>query len=244
MMQTPLPSRTRYWTCADDRQRVVNAIFDRSARHYNRACDIMSFGSGQAYRRAALRRAGVRPRMCVLDVGTGTGLLAHEAARLLGSSGSVIGVDPSFKMMEAGRSVGTIGLVQGLGESLPFRDARFDFVTMGYALRHVPDLDQTFAEYMRVLKPGGRVLLLEITRPRSILGSALARVYFGTVVPCLARIGTRSADASQLMRFYWETIAQCVAPEIVLAALRRAGFVAERTVISGIFSEYVAARTR
>jgi demethylmenaquinone methyltransferase/2-methoxy-6-polyprenyl-1,4-benzoquinol methylase len=100
-----------------------------------------------------------------------------------------------------------------------------------------------FAEYERVLKPGGRVLLLEITKPVSILGSALTRAYFGTVVPCLARIGTRSADASRLMKFYWDTIAHCVAPQVILESIRRAGFVAERTVIAGIFSEYIATRT-
>ena len=114
---------------------------------------------------------------------------------------------------------------------------------MGYALRHVPDLDQTFEEYRRVLKPGGRLLLLEITRPASTLGLALARVYFGTIVPLVTRIGTGSANAAELMRFYWETIAQCVPPETVLTSLERAGLVApDRAVMHGIFSEYTAMR--
>jgi demethylmenaquinone methyltransferase / 2-methoxy-6-polyprenyl-1,4-benzoquinol methylase len=145
-------------------------------------------------------------------------------------------------MMDAGRRHLVIGLVQGLGERLPFADACFDFVTMGYALRHVPDLHQTFDEYFRVLRPGGRALLLEITKPQSPFAARLARLYFGSVVPGLAWIGTRSADAAGLMRFYWDTIAQCVTPRVVLASLERAGFTAERTVICGVFSEYVAAR--
>jgi demethylmenaquinone methyltransferase/2-methoxy-6-polyprenyl-1,4-benzoquinol methylase len=240
--QPPLPSQTKHWARAEDRQRVVNALFDRSAEHYDRACDIMSLGSGRAYRRAALRRAGVREGMTVLDVGTGTGLLAREVVYLLGSSGHVIGIDPSQKMMTAGRNHLVVGLVQGLGERLPFADSCFDFVTMGYALRHVPDLHQTFDEYFRVLKPGGRALLLEITRPTSTVGALLARLYFGSVVPSLARIATRSADAAELMKFYWDTIAQCVAPATVLASLRCAGFAAERTVIYGVFSEYTAER--
>jgi demethylmenaquinone methyltransferase/2-methoxy-6-polyprenyl-1,4-benzoquinol methylase len=115
---------------------------------------------------------------------------------------------------------------------------------MGYALRHVSDLNRLFAEYARVLEPGGRVLILEITKPRSAFGTALARGYFGTVVPFLARITTGSADASRLMRFYWDTIADCVPPSVIVGALERAGFSAERTVSLGIFSEYAGTRTR
>jgi demethylmenaquinone methyltransferase/2-methoxy-6-polyprenyl-1,4-benzoquinol methylase len=88
----------------------------------------MSFGSGQAYRRAALKRAALRPTMNVLDVGIGTGLLAREAAQLLGPSGRVIGVDPSLEMMAAGRHRNPACLVQGFAEQLPFGEGRFDFV--------------------------------------------------------------------------------------------------------------------
>jgi demethylmenaquinone methyltransferase/2-methoxy-6-polyprenyl-1,4-benzoquinol methylase len=241
--QPPLPPQTRYWNRAEDRQRVVNALFDRSAGQYDRVCDIMSFGSGQNYRRAALERGGLRRGMDVLDVGTGTGLVAREVVHLLASSGRVIGLDPSFKMMAAGRHRSGVDFVQGVGECLPFSEGRFDFITMGYALRHVPDLDQAFSEYLRVLKPGGKVLLLEITKPAFATGRLLARFYFGTALPWAAWIGTGSADAARLMRFYWDTIARCVPPETVLASLRRAGFMAAgRTVLHGIFSEYTAMR--
>src|ERR1700694_2936791 len=179
MSQPPLPLRTRYWTRAEDRQAVVNGLFDRAAEHYDRACDLMSFGAGQSYRRDALRRAGIRAGMQVLDVGHGTGLLARKIIPLFGPSGRVIGVDPSFKMMSSGRDRLNMPFVQGVGECLPFPDRRFDFITMGYALRHVPDLDQAFGEYLRVLQPGGRVVVLEITRPASASGMALAQVYFG-----------------------------------------------------------------
>jgi len=244
MNQPPLPAETRYWTRTSDRQCVVNALFDRSAEHYDRACHLMSFGSGQRYRRQALDRAGLRPGARVLDVGTGTGLLAREIVHLLGPSGYIVGLDPSWNMMAAGRRRRlNIPFVQAVGESLPFPDGSFDAVTMGYALRHVPDLDRTFEEYRRVLKTGGQLLLLEITRPTSALGLKLARIYFGTIVPLVARVGTRSASTAQLMRFYWETIAQCVPPATIMASLGRVGFaVPDRAVINGIFSEYTATR--
>ena len=242
MSHSPLPLRPKYWTRAEDRQEAVNALFDRSARFYDRTNEIMSLGSGRGYRRAALTRAGLKSGMTVLDVGIGTGLVAREAVDLVGGSGGVTGIDPSIAMMTAGGALAPIKLVQALGEALPFADACFDFVTMGYALRHVPDLDRTFAGYARVLKPGGRVLLLEITSPRSVIGRTLARTYFGAIVPWCARLGTGSAEAQRLMQFYWDTIAHCVPPEVILTALRQAGFAATRTVSVGVFSEYLGTR--
>lgn len=244
MTLSPVPTLSEYWSDPAERQRAVNALFNRGARHYDWICRIMSLGTGQSYRREALTRAGVRPGMAVLDVGTGTGLLAREALVAVNAAGRVIGVDPSVNMMAAGRVDVPMTRVQAVAERLPFADGRFDFVTMGYALRHVPDLDQTFHEYSRVLKPGGRVLLLEITAPASPTARALTAWYFGRVVPLIARLGTGSADAARMMRFYWDTIAQCVPPNAVLGALGRCGFAdARRTVVQGIFSEYTATRT-
>lgn len=243
MGQPPLPAETPYWRRDEDRQRVVNDLFTRSAGYYDRACSIMSFGSGQRYRRDALERSSLRAGMQVLDVGTGTGLLAREIVWITGSAASVVGLDPSHAMMTAGRARTGIRLVQGLGEALPFASDQFDFLTMGYALRHVPDLDQAFDEYRRVLKPGGGLLLLEITRPTSAFGNAAAKMYFGGAVPLMTRLWTGSQNATELMRFYWHTIAHCVPPEVVLASLRRVGLAAPaRNVIYGIFSEYTALR--
>jgi len=240
--QPPLPQLPDYWAHTADRQRAVTTIFDRAAAHYDWVCGAMSCGMGQRYRRQALERAGLRGGMATLDVATGTGLLAREIAHAVQPSGRVIGIDPSSGMMAAGRRL-AIPRVQAVGERLPFGGDRFDFVTMGYALRHVPDLDQAFSEYRRVLRPGGRLLVLEITTPASSIGRALARMYFGTIVPVLTRIGTGSGDASRMMRFYWDTIVNCVPPETVLASMRRTGFDdARRTVIHGLFSEYTATR--
>lgn len=243
MPTAPVPTLTNYWSDPAERQHAVNALFDRGAAHYDWICRAMSFGTGQFYRREALERAGVSDGMTVLDVGTGTGLLAREALRTVHARGRVIGIDPSPSMMAAGRRTLSMPRVRAVGERLPFAERRFDFVTMGYALRHVPDLDEAFKEYRRVLKPGGRVLLLEITSPASELGRAVVAFYFGRIVPLVARLGTGSADAARMMKFYWDTIAHCVPPAAVLASLGRSGFVdAKQTVMQGIFSEYTATR--
>jgi demethylmenaquinone methyltransferase/2-methoxy-6-polyprenyl-1,4-benzoquinol methylase len=94
-----------------------------------------------------------------------------------------------------------------------------------------------------VLRPGGRLLVLEITRPRSRAGLAAIRLYLGTVVPALTGALTGSREARRLFRYYWDTIAHCVPPETILTALREAGFAtAERSVVLGIFSEYLGVK--
>ena len=124
-------------------------------------------------------------------------------------------------------------------EALPFPDNTFDVVSMGYALRHVADLRAAFNEYLRVLKPGGKILLLEISRPSSKFQLGFLKLYMKFVVPTLTRIFRRSADAQELMKYYWDTIEQCVDPETIITALKdEGGLEADRNVIFGIFSEY------
>ncbi|HEX22352.1 MAG TPA: methyltransferase domain-containing protein, partial [Chromatiales bacterium] len=138
--------------------------------------------------------------------------------------------------------LGVRNLIQGLGEALPFADDTFDRVTMGYALRHVADLHALFAEYRRVLKPGGEVLLLEITRPERALPRALLKFYMKGVVPAVTRLFRHSSEAQELMRYYWDTIEQCVPPSTILAAMAEAGLhQAQRRIVLGIFSEYCGA---
>jgi len=236
----PHPTLSQYYGSPEQRQPYIDRLFDETAQHYDWICRVMSFGSGEMYRRQALERAGARPGMRVLDVATGTGGVARGAVTVTGEKGLVVGLDPSRGMLEQCRRNGVASpLVEGRGEILPFAERQFDLVSMGYALRHVPDLSLAFQEYLRVLKPGGRVLILEITRPRSALGRALLALYMRVAVPLVTRIGTGSAQAQRLMRYYWDTISQCVAPEVILQALRGAGFQdVSRSVMGGILSEY------
>ncbi|MGH7333806.1 MAG: class I SAM-dependent methyltransferase [Candidatus Rokuibacteriota bacterium] len=241
--KAPHPVLKQYYEGDDDRQPFVTALFDSTARHYNRLCGVMSLGSGQSYRRGVLARAGLRPGMRLLDVATGTGLVARSACQLLGDRGAVVGLDPSRGMLQEARRVLSGSLVQGMVEYLPFADDRFDFVSMGYALRHTADLGVAFRECLRVLKPRGRFVVLEISRPRSVVGQWLVRTYLQRVVPLLMRLATGDARTGLLTRYYWDTIAACVPPATILEVLRTSGFVdVERRVQAGLLSEYAAVK--
>jgi len=237
----PHPPLRSYYATSADREQYVTELFDRTASHYEWICRVMSFGSGQRYRRQALARSGLSKAMRVLDVATGTGLVARAAVDLVGDARHVVGLDPCRGMLLESRKTDPHALVQAWGECLPFKDNLFDLISNGYALRHVSDLEHTFQEYRRVLKPGGRILLLEISRPRSRTGLHLMRFYLGKLVPLIARIGTRSQDVTLLMKYFRDTIEKCVSPEVILAALTRSGLrEVERRVFLGIFSEYIA----
>lgn len=235
----PHPPLTEYYAGSGERERWVRALFDRTASDYDRVEHLVGFGSGPWYRKRALRAAGLTAGMDLLDVGAGTGLVSKAALSIVGSSGSVTAVDPSPGMLAAANFPGTVRVMEGFAERLPAENARFDFLSMGFALRHVGDLAAAFAEFHRVLRPGGRLCVLEITRPRGALATRLLRAYMRGVVPSLAALVGRHAESRTLMRYYWDTIEACVPPETVLRALDQAGFVgATRTVTLGIFSEY------
>jgi demethylmenaquinone methyltransferase/2-methoxy-6-polyprenyl-1,4-benzoquinol methylase len=236
----PHPVLKKYYTGEHDRQPFVTALFDGAARYYDWVCQVGSLGSGRFYRRWVLGRSGLVRGMKLLDVATGTGQVARAALPILAESGAVIGLDPSGGMLREARKSLSVPLVLGKVEELPFGDDRFDFLTMGYALRHVADLGVAFGECRRVLKPGGRLLLLEISRPSSAVGSWLIRVYFQKVLPRVMRLSTGSVQPELLMKYYWDTIAECVPPDTILEVLRRSGFAGvERRVRGGLLSEYL-----
>lgn len=231
-----------YYRSAEARREFLGAMFDSAAPDYDSIEGVLGFGSGSWYRRGALLRAGLAAGMRMLDVAVGTGLVAREARRIVGPAGLVVGVDPSSGMMHAGAGLDGVPLVQGRAEALPFADASFDFVSLGFALRHVDDVATTFGEFRRVLRPGGRLMMLEITRPQARLGRALLALYMRGIVPLVSRVLARRRETERLFRYYWDTIDACVPPATVLEALAAQGFSgAHRKLQLGIFSEYRAA---
>jgi demethylmenaquinone methyltransferase/2-methoxy-6-polyprenyl-1,4-benzoquinol methylase len=220
----PHPTLREYYERSEHRQEFLNELFNRTAYGYRAIDRATGFGSGLWYRRKSLREAGLRAGMDVLDVGCGPGLTTQSALDLTGPTGHVIGLDPSSGMLHEAKKGPCRQLVQGVGEQLPFPDARFDFLSMGYALRHVADLRVAFREYRRVLRPGGIILLLEVSRPRSVILQSLSRFYIKTVLGITFATATGNQDMRTLMGYWWDTTEQCVAPEAILSALAEVDF--------------------
>lgn len=221
----------------------LRRVFDGAAADYDRVERLMALGTGSRYRREALVRAGLQRGMKVLDVAAGTGLVAREAAAILGDSARVVALDPSAGMLGQLVRMLSIPAVLAVGEQLPLADRSFDFLSMGYALRHVSDVTAALREFARVLRPGGVLCLLEITPSRRRLGRLLMRAYLRGVVPALARLMAREAGSQLLWRYYWDTIDACVAPRQVLDSMSQAGFAdVKRHVELGVFSEYTGRR--
>lgn len=240
---SPHPPLTEHYASAEAKPAFVNRLFDKGAKHYDGVVDWGFLRSGSYYRRWVQKRHGLKPGMHVLDVACGTGLVAVEAAKILGTAENITCLDPSEGMLAVARQKLPAKFVLGRAESMPFADNSFDFLTMGYALRHVTDLQTAFREYHRVLRPGGKVLILEVTKPSGRAGNFLFRVYFGRVYPALTQLFTRSRDARDMMHYYWETMDACVPPASVLDALRAVGFTqVARQPMAGLFSEYSAVK--
>jgi demethylmenaquinone methyltransferase/2-methoxy-6-polyprenyl-1,4-benzoquinol methylase len=202
----------------------VRSLFNRLAQYYDGVNMVFSLGSGAWYRRFCLRNAGVRPGLRIVDVAVGTGLLAREAVALTGDPSTIIGVDISEAMLAIAQKNLGIMLVQAAGEMLPLAADSADMVTMGYALRHIADLTAVLAEALRVLRPGGTLVLLEVSAPHHRLGRALAWLLIGGVMPLFSLLTTRDRRAHSLMRYHWATIVKYMPPEVITDVLKESGF--------------------
>jgi len=243
-VKSPIPAMPDYFSNVAEKKQFISSIFENTAVDYDRMDRILGLGNGSKYRGQALERAGLTAGMSVIDIAVGTGLVAREAARIVGDPRLVVGVDPSKGMLNSAKVPHGVRLVEGRAEAVPFSDAEFDFLSMGYALRHITDLSMAFGEFRRVVKPGARICLLEITPPESHVGKALLKAYMHVLVPAVGRLFHASVDTAKLWRYYWETIEVCAPPKDVIMTLQACGFEnVHRQVIHGIFSEYQATRS-
>ncbi len=211
---------------ADDRRRErsrqIQTMFGRIVPRYDRMNRLMSFGMDVGWRRLAADAADPRG-MRVLDLGTGTGDLAHELVRR--GAASVVGADfsPAMLAVATGRYAGspTYRWLAADGHRLPFADASFDRLTNGFLLRNLVDLPAAFREMARVIRPGGRLVCLDMTPPPPGMFSALYRLYFNRIMPPLA--GLLSGDRAAY-RYLPNSLSGFPDADALSQMLRDAGF--------------------
>jgi demethylmenaquinone methyltransferase/2-methoxy-6-polyprenyl-1,4-benzoquinol methylase len=179
-----------------DKEKYVHEVFSTIAHRYDLLNTTLTFNRDKYWRRFTVRHAGLKPGGTGLDVCCGTGMLTLEQARVVGTNGRVVGLDFCENMLQKAvenlkrtpyQSV--IELVKGNAMQLPFEDNTFDCATIGFALRNVPDILKTIEEMRRVVKPGGKVLSLELAKPGAPVFKQLYYIYFNHLVPMLGRMG-------------------------------------------------------
>lgn len=177
----------------------VQMMFDRIAGVYDRMNGLMTAGLHHRWRRRAADLAAVGPGDRVLDVATGTGDLAIELAQRVGGLGQVVGLDFSEAMLERARAKAPgISFERGDALALPYPDASFDAATVGFGARNFANLERGLREMVRVVKPGGRIVVLEITTPSRPPLSYFFELWFDRAVPAIGRLAGDQAAYSYL----------------------------------------------
>lgn len=207
----------------------VGAVFDSVADRYDLMNDLMSFGIHRLWKHFTIELAAVRPGERVLDLAGGTGDLAAGFARRVGQRGRVLVSDINAAMLARGRNrladrgmVGNLDFVLADAEALPFADASFDCVTIGFGLRNVTDKETALAQMRRVLAPGGRALVLEFSKPQI---PGLARLYDAYSFSVLPRLGKAVAEDADSYRYLAESIRMHPDQETLRGMMAEAGFV-------------------
>jgi demethylmenaquinone methyltransferase / 2-methoxy-6-polyprenyl-1,4-benzoquinol methylase len=220
----------------------VRAMFDRIAGFYDVMNSVMTAGLHHRWRARAADLAEVGPGSRVLDVASGTGDLAIELARRVGATGEVIGSDFSEEMLERARQKAP-GLTWEWGNALdlPYASGRFDAATVGFGARNFSDLDKGLSEMARVVRPGGKVVVLEITTPRKPPLSTFYRVWFDRIVPLIGRI----TGEDEAYTYLPNSVRRFPGPEGLGAAMARAGLTDVRWILTagGIIALHVGTRT-
>ena len=217
----------------------MRAMFDRIASVYDRMNSVMTAGLHHAWRRRAADLAAVGPGSRPLDVATGTGDLALELARRVHPGGEVVACDFSEAMLERARekAAGSVRFELGNALELPYADGEFDAATVGFGARNFADLDRGLVEMARVVRSGGRVVVLEITTPHRPPLSSFYALWFDRIVPAVGRL----AGDSDAYAYLPSSVKRFPGPEGLAAAMERAGLARIRWILTagGIIALHV-----
>jgi demethylmenaquinone methyltransferase/2-methoxy-6-polyprenyl-1,4-benzoquinol methylase len=173
----------------------VHSVFESIAEEYDKMNNVISFGSHIAWRNYTMKQMNIRPGQSAIDVACGTCDWTISLAQAVGKEGRVVGLDFSQNMLDVGaykvakEGVGqTVQLVNGDAMKLPYEDNTFDYATIGFALRNVPDIQTVLNEMCRVVKPGGKVVSLEVSKPPFLPYRKLFYLYFYKLLPIIAKL--------------------------------------------------------
>ena len=207
----------------------VREVFDSDAAQYDLMNDLMSGGLHRLWKRFTIELSAVRSGQTVLDIAGGTGDLAAKFSKLVGADGKVILADINAAMLSVGRdrlidkgALSNIDVVQADAQFLPFEDNSIDCITIAFGLRNVTDKAKALRSMHRVLKPGGRVLVLEFSKPTSPLLSRVYDAYSFSALPAMGKLITDDADS---YRYLAESIRKHPDQESLLEMVEDAGFV-------------------
>ena len=189
----------------EEKTEKVGAVFDSVSQKYDLMNDLMSLGLHRFWKRFAMMHTGLTEGMSALDVAGGTGDLASSLCQQVGKKGTVVLTDINFNMLINGRSklldqgkLNQINLIQSNAESLPFVNGSFDCITIGFGLRNITNKEKALASIMQVIKPGGRLLILEFSKPNELI-SPFYDFYSFRVLPKLGDWVVNDADSYQYL---------------------------------------------
>ncbi|ART82738.1 bifunctional demethylmenaquinone methyltransferase/2-methoxy-6-polyprenyl-1,4-benzoquinol methylase [Oceanisphaera profunda] len=212
---------------ANEKEQMVASVFHSVAAKYDIMNDLMSFGIHRLWKRFTIDCSGVRKGQKVLDLAGGTGDLTAKFSRIVGETGQVVLADINDSMLKVGRDKlrnkglgNNISYVQANAEALPFPDNHFDLITIAFGLRNVTDKDKALASMQRVLKPGGRLLVLEFSKPQHEIMNKLYDFYSFNILP---KVGSLVAQDGDSYKYLAESIRMHPDQETLKGMMEQAG---------------------